>query len=448
METIKDLHENVHLQKGHSINLNAWVVSNRSDKNISFITINDGSTINSLQVVVKEPEEKIKNLKIGAAINVIGEIVLTPQNSKQKFELHPKKIIILKDIEKPYPIQNKKIKFETLRLDEYLHLRHRTNTFRAIMRVRSTLAFEIHNFFHEQNFLYLNSPIITSNDGEGAGETFKVVTSQNKEFFGKNANLCVTGQLHGEAYALGFQKIYTFGPTFRAEISNTQRHMAEFWMIEPEVAFADLQQIIDLASTMLKTVIAKTMESLKPEFAFLNDLSKNTLIEKLQKFLSHDLQIVDYKDAIKALQDVKHKFENQNIKFGIDLASEHEKYLCEKIFQGPVAIINYPKAIKAFYMHQNDDNLTVAAFDLLVPGVGELVGGSQRETDYHKLQTRIKELNINENELSWYTELRQFGDAMSSGFGVGFERLIMFITGIENIRDTIPFPRTNGNLKM
>lgn len=443
--TIKDLYETKDFSQISFLNIHGWVISNRNYEKISFITINDGSTFNDLQIVVKNPDQTIQKIKLGTAINVEGKLILTP-NKIQKFEISSDKIIVLKEASDDYLIQKNEISLETLR--EYPHLRHRTKLFRAIMRVRSTLALEIHNFFNKHNFLYMNSPIITSNDGEGAGETFQVINDNDNSFFSKPANLCVTGQLHAEAYALGFEKVYTFGPTFRAENSHTQRHMAEFWMIEPEVAFYNLKDIINLAVKMLKNVIKSTIDKLKPEFLFLDKVNNNQLLSRLNNFINQDLKIIDYEDALKLLNEVKNQFENQELTFGVDLGIEHEKYLCEKKFNRPVAIINYPKEIKAFYMYQNDDQKTVAAFDLLVPGVGELIGGSQRETNYDKLKNRIKELNIDENDLQWYLDLRRFGDASSSGFGVGFERLIMYVTGVENIRDTIPFPRTVNNLRM
>ncbi len=442
---IKDLFAEQDLKKTKMINLNGWVVANRGNEKIIFLIINDGSTLNDLQIVIKNPKEKIIKIKLGTAINVQGELVLTPKKD-QPFEINAQKINILKEASPDYPIQKNEISLEILR--QQLHIRHRTNLFRAIMRVRSTLALEIHNFFNSHNFLYIHSPIITSNDGEGAGETFQIISENEQNFFGKAAHLCVTGQLHAEAYALGFQKVYTFGPTFRAEKSHTPRHMAEFWMIEPEVAFYDLAMIIELASDMLKTVIKKTIAQLTPEFTYLDKKSNNKLLIRLNEFINQPLKIIEYQDALQMLNKVKNKFKVQDLKFGVDLGIEHERYLCEEIFKSPVVVINYPKEIKAFYMYQNEDQKTVAAFDLLVPGVGELIGGSQRETNYDKLKTRINELNINQKDLQWYLDLRKFGDSGSAGFGVGFERLIMYVTGVENIRDTIPFPRTEGNLKM
>lgn len=429
-----------------SLVFKGWVISKRGNEKICFIILNDGSTLNDLQVVLKNPSEQINKLRLATPIEVQGTIVLTPNNDLQPFELQAKTVKILKKLEQDFPIQKKETTLEKLR--EMPQLRHHTKIFRAIMRIRSTLALEIHNYFNQKNFLYMNSPILTSNDGEGGGETFEVLSRAMPNFFDKTPYLCVTGQLHAEAYALGFSKVYTFGPTFRAENSNTTRHMAEFWMIEPEVAFYDLKQIIHLAIDLLKQVIKNTIELLKPEFDYLNTLSHQKLLPKLKNFINQELKIIDYQEALAVLSKHKQNFKHQSLSFGTDLATEHERFLCEQVYKQPVAVINYPKDIKAFYMFQNQDNKTVAAFDLLVPGVGELIGGSQRETDYNKLLKRINELKLDVKDLQWYLDLRKFGDAQSSGFGIGFERLIMYVTGVENIRDTIPFPRTPGTLRM
>ncbi|VEU74766.1 lysyl-tRNA synthetase [Mycoplasmopsis citelli] len=430
--------------------LQGWVVSNRGNKKVRFISINDGSTIKSLQVVFKDQSfdfELLDKLKNGSGIVVEGILKETPQ-AQQPIELEATKIIKYSVADEDYPIQNQEIKLETLR--ELPHLRHRTNLLRAIMLVRSTLAHEVHRYFMQRDFYYMNSPIITSNDGEGAGETFNVNDGDKEPFFGKDkkATLGVTGQLHGESAALGLQKIYTFAPTFRAEKSNTKRHLAEFWMIEPEVAFYDLYDDIALADDLLKVVIRNTLFKNKDEIQYLNDNLDNSLINRIEEFLNTPLKIVEYNDAIDQLAQVKHLFENQDIKFGLDLATEHEKYLTEVIYKAPIAVVNFPKDFKAFYMKQNDDGKTVASFDLLVPGVGELVGGSQRENDINKLTTRINELGINKEDLQWYLDLRRFGNVGSAGFGIGFERLVMYITGVENIRDVIPYPRTSGNIRM
>ncbi len=431
--------------KEDKVSLKGWVISNRGNNKIRFITINDGSTFTNIQVVVKEQAEQCDSIRTGAAIKVEGNIKLTPE-SKQPLELISSNIELLANTDEDYPLQKQGMSREVLR--EVPHLRHRTNLFRAVMRVRSTLTQEIHAFFASKNFLNMASPIITSNDGEGAGEAFVVDDESSEEFFGTKATLGVTGQLHAEAYALGFGSVYTFAPTFRAEQSHTTRHASEFWMIEPEVAFANIDNGIELADELIKVVIKNTMAKLKPEFDFLDKFVEEGLIDKLTNVVTKGIQKIDYKDAVEKLQLVKDKFNNKKIEFGTDLDTEHERYLAEELFKGPVAVMNYPKAIKAFYMFQNEDGKSVAAFDVLVPGIGELVGGSQRETDIKKLEKRIEEIGIEKEELQWYLDLRRFGDAMSTGFGLGFERLVMYVTGVENIRDAIPFPRTPKNLKM
>ncbi|MCP4336934.1 MAG: asparagine--tRNA ligase [Mycoplasma sp.] len=448
MKQIKKILSNVEELNGTSQVIKGWVISNRGNSKIRFLAINDGSTFESIQVVLKEEEkinlEEIDKLRIGSAILINGEVLYTP-TGKQSCEIKATSFEILSIADEDFPLQKQGMSKEFLR--EIPHLRHRTNIGRAVMRIRSTLSQEIHKYFAEKDFLLAAAPIITSNDGEGAGETF-VINEEGKDgFFDKKAMLGVTGQLHAESYANGFGKVYTFAPTFRAENSHTQRHASEFWMVEPEVAFADLKEIVSLSDDMLKQVIKNTLEKLPKEFDFLESNSEG-LIKKLNDFINTELKILDYKDAIAQLEKVKDRFKENNISFGIDLSTEHEKYLAKEFIGGPVAIINYPKDIKAFYMHQNDDNKTVAAFDLLVPGIGELVGGSQRECNYEKILTRIKEMDINQNELQWYLDLRRFGQAQSSGFGLGFERLVMYVTGIDNIRDTLPFPRTPGKLLM
>ena len=435
-------------QDNQEIEVKGWISSNRGNNKIRFISLNDGSTIDNLQIVLSNEQfnlEEVAKWKIGSAIIVKGKFKLTPQ-APQPCEIKAVEAWNIQPTDDDYPIQRQEINLETLR--EIPHVRHRTNYLRSIMLIRSTLAQEIHKFFEQKDFIYVHTPIITSNDGEGAGEQF-IVDDENKEpFFSKKATLAVTGQLHGEAYATGFSKIYTFGPTFRAEKSNTKRHAAEFWMIEPEVAFYNLNQIIQLANELLKNVIKNTIKKHPKEFQFLDEKSNHTLIKQLDHFLNSELQIIEYQKAIEILQKADVQFEDNNIHFGLDLATEHEKYLTDVYFKAPVAIINYPKEFKAFYMYLNDDGKTVAAFDLLVPGVGELIGGSQREADCHKLIERMKYYNISEQDMKWYLDLRKFGDAGSAGFGIGFERLVMYVTGVENIRDAIPFPRTFGNLKM
>lgn len=435
-------------QDNQEIEVKGWISSNRGNNKIRFISLNDGSTVDNLQIVLSNEQfnlEEVAKWKIGSAIIVKGQFKLTPQ-APQPCEIKAVEAQNIGPTDDDYPIQRQEINLETLR--EIPHVRHRTNYLRSIMLIRSTLAQEIHKFFEKKDFIYVHTPIITSNDGEGAGEQF-IVDDENKEpFFSKKATLAVTGQLHGEAYATGFSKIYTFGPTFRAEKSNTKRHAAEFWMIEPEVAFYDLNQIIQLANDLLKSVIKNTIKKHPKEFQFLDEKSNHALIKQLNHFLNSELQIIEYQKAIEILQKADVQFEDNNIHFGLDLATEHEKYLTDVYFKAPVAIINYPKEFKAFYMYLNDDGKTVAAFDLLVPGVGELIGGSQREADCHKLMERMKYYNISEQDMKWYLDLRKFGDAGSAGFGIGFERLVMYVTGVENIRDAIPFPRTFGNLKM
>ena len=428
--------------------IRGWVTANRGNTKIRFLNINDGSIITSLQIVIKSEVlgfEEVDKWKIGSAVSIIGDFIKTT-GGEQNFECQAKTIELLSLTDEDFPIQKQEINLETLR--DIPHIRHRTNLFRSIMLIRSTLSKEIHNFFDDQDFLYMHSPIITSNDGEGAGEAFVVDDESKDNFFSQKATLSVTGQLHAESYAIGFKKVYTFGPTFRAENSNTKKHAAEFWMLEPEVAFFELKDIIKLSDEMLKKVIKKTIMKHPKEFEFLDNKSGNKLLTSLDSFLTSPLKTLDYKDAIEILKKAKVTFENSNIEFGMDLSTEHEKYLAEIHCEGPVAIINYPKDFKAFYMHLNDDNQTVSAFDLLVPGIGELIGGSQREVRIDVLKSRMKSLNIDESDLTWYLDLRRFGDSGSSGFGLGFERLVMYVTGTENIRDVIPYPRTPGNLKM
>lgn len=432
-------------KKEEQVKIKGWIISNRGNNKVRFLIINDGSTFENIQVVVKDGAEKLDNLRIGSSVIVSGKIKLTP-DSKQPLELISLNLEVLKISDEDFPLQKQGMSREVLR--ELPHVRHRTNLFRAVMRVRSTLAQEIHNFFIKRDFLLVSSPIITSNDGEGAGETFIVDDNERKQFFGKKATLGVTGQLHAEAYANGFGKVYTFAPTFRAEKSHTSRHASEFWMIEPEIAFYDLSKIIKLADELLKEVIKNTLEKHPLEFDFFKKFVSEGLKDKLLNVIKKPIVKLDYKDVIKKLQEVKTKFKNQNIEFGLDLDTEHERYIAEELIKGPVALINYPKEIKAFYMYQNDDGKTVAAMDLLVPGIGELIGGSQRECDVKKLEKRIEELGIDKKDLEWYINLRRWGQGMSAGFGLGFERLVMYVTGIENIRDSIPFPRTPNNLKM
>lgn len=433
------------LKQEEKITTEGWILFNRGNNKIRFITINDGSIFQNLQLVLKgENAEKTDQLRIGSAISIEGNIKLTPE-AKQPLEIIVDKLIDFKNVDEDFPLQKQGMSMEVLR--EIPHLRHRTNLMRAVMRIRSTLLLEIHKFFDSKGFLNVASPIITGNDGEGAGEAF-IIDSEEGNFFGKKATLGVTGQLQAESYSNGFGDVYTFAPTFRAENSHTQKHAAEFWMVEPEMAFKDKKHAINIADELLKNVIKNTLEKHPEEFNFFEKFIDKELKEKLNNFIQTGVQKINYEDAINKLIEVKDRFDEKNIYFGLDLATEHEKYLAEELFKGPVAVVNYPKEIKAFYMKINEDNKTVGAFDILVPGIGELVGGSERECDYNKLLSRVKELNINQEDIQWYLDLRRYGHSQSVGFGLGFERLIMYVTGIENIRDTIPFPRTPNNMKM
>jgi asparaginyl-tRNA synthetase len=436
------------------VELQGWIRTNRNNGSLGFIELNDGTYFKNVQIVYDAAMpnfEMIAKLTTGTALSVSGMLTLTPE-ARQAFEIKASEIKVEGSCDEDYPLQKKRHTFEFLR--EIAHLRPRTNTFTAIFRVRSVLSMAIHEFFQSQGFIYLHAPIITPNDAEGAGEAFVVTTRSDgnyeKDYFGKKASLTVSGQLNAEAYALAFRDVYTFGPTFRAEKSNTVRHMSEFWMIEPEIAFADLEDDMNLAEDLIKFCIEYVMENSKPEIEFFNQFIDTTLVERLTTLLKSDFKRMTYTDAVSALSDaVKagHKFENANISWGMDLQSEHERYLCEKIVNGPVFLINYPKESKAFYMRVNDDNKTVAACDLLVPFVGELIGGSQREERLDILKQRMAEFKIPTEGLEWYLDLRRFGGVKHAGFGVGFERLLMYITGMQNIRDVIPFPRTPKNLE-
>lgn len=446
--TIKKLLTSLNdIKHGQDFEIQGWVQNNRGNEKIKFLALTDGSTVDTLQLVIKSENIKKFNLdkiNLGSSIKVKGKLLLTP-TAPQPIELAVDDLILINNTDEDFPIQKKETTLDFLR--EIPHLRHRTNLFRAIMIIRNALLFEIHSYFQKHDFLNIAAPIITSNDGEGAGETL-IVDSSEGNFFKQKSFLGVTGQLHAEAYAAGFKKVYTFAPTFRAENSHTTKHLAEFWMIEPEVAFYELNDIIPFADNLLKTVISNVIKKYPSEMKLLDSLKDNNLITTLKKYISTPLKIMEYKEAIKILEKHKKEFEEQNIFFGMDLGSEHEKFIAEKVVNGPVAMINYPKDIKAFYMHQNDDKKTVAAFDLLVPGIGEIIGGSQRESRYELLVQRLKELKIKQEPLQWYLDLRKYGYAPSSGFGIGFERLVMYVTGVANIRDVIPFPRTPGNIKM
>ena len=435
------------------VELQGWIRTNRFNGSIGFIELNDGTYFKNCQIVYdKELEnlDEISKLSTGSAITVMGKFILTPEN-KQPYELHAKTITIEGKCDGDYPLQKKRHGFEFLR--DIAHLRPRTNTFSAVFRVRSVLAMAIHEFFQSQGFVYLNAPEITSNDAEGAGEAFVVTTREDanyeKDFFGKKASLTVSGQLEAEAYALAFRDVYTFGPTFRAENSNTSRHAAEFWMIEPEIAFADLDDCMDLAEDMVKYCIQYVLDNCPAEMEFFDRMIEKGLLDRLTKLVKSDFAHMTYTKAIEILQKAiadGHKFENNNIFWGMDLESEHERYICEHYINGPVFLTDYPKQIKAFYMRLNDDGKTVAASDLLVPGVGELIGGSQREERYDVLVHEMEERHMSTKGLEWYLDLRRFGGCQHAGYGLGFERMVMYITGMQNIRDVIPFPRTPKNL--
>lgn len=454
MELLKDIFKEYKKYENKQIELGGWVRTNRAQKEFGFINLNDGTSLNNVQVVYEQNLknfEKVQKLISGSSIKVKGKVVLTPDRN-QDFEVKATEIEILCQTDETYPIQPKRHTREFLR--EQAYLRPRTNLFNAVFRMRSVLAFAIHKFFQEKGFVYVNSPLITSNDGEGAGELFTVTTKKEftkntcfkDDFFGKRAYLTVTGQLQAEAYAQAFRNVYTFGPTFRAENSNTQKHASEFWMIEPEMAFCDLEGDMNIAEEMVKYLIKEALEKLPEEMKLFDSFVEKGLIERLNVVLNNKFNRVTHAEAIEILQKSKVKFENKPEQ-GKDLASEHEKYLTDVYFKSPVFITNWPKEIKAFYMRLNDDKKTVAAVDLLVSKSGELIGGSQREERLEYLEKRMKELKMNPEGLEWYVNLRKFGGTTSSGFGLGFERLLMFITGVENIRDVIPFPRTPKNLE-
>ena len=430
--------------------LQGWIRTNRSGKNVGFISLNDGTYFKNAQIVYSDTltnYAEVGKLLTGAAISVTGKYLATPEN-KQPFEIQATEILVEGACDASYPLQKKRHTFEYLR--EIGHLRPRTNTLSAVFRVRSVLAMAIHAFFQDQGFVYVNTPIITGNDAEGAGETFTVTTRDDakydEDFFGKHASLTVSGQLQAEAFALAFRDVYTFGPTFRAENSNTTNHAAEFWMIEPEIAFADLEDDMDLIEDMIKYCIQEVEDNCPAEMEFFNSMIDKGLIERLDQVKNSEFRRMDYTEAIEILKNADVKFENSNIFWGMDLNTEHERYLTEKVVKGPVFLINYPQEIKAFYMRLNDDGKTVAACDLLVPGVGELVGGSQREERLDVLEQRMKDLGMKLDGYQWYLDLRRFGGCKHAGFGLGFERFVMYVTGMENIRDVIPFARTPRNL--
>ena len=455
---IKDLYRNKEKYDGKEITVSGWVRTLRDSKTFGFIELNDGSFFKNLQIVFNDTLDNFKEiakLTISSSIIVTGKLIIT-ENAKQPFEVQASKIEIFNVSDQEYPLQKKRHSVEYLRT--IAHLRPRTNTFSAVFRVRSLLSYAIHKFFQERNFVYVHSPILTSSDAEGAGEMFRVTTldlenvpktkdgkvDDSKDFFGRPAHLTVSGQLDVETYAFAFRNVYTFGPTFRAENSNTVKHASEFWMIEPEICFADLNDDMNLAEDMVKYIISYVIEKAPEEMEFFDKFISPGLLERLNHVINSDFGRITYTDAIKELEKVNDKFEFP-VKWGSDIQTEHERYLSEVVFGKPVFVTDYPMDIRAFYMKQNDDGKTVAATDLLVPGIGELIGGSQREDDLEKLKTRMKELGLPEEEYWWYLDLRRFGSAPHAGFGLGFERMMMYLTGMANIRDVIPFPRTPKN---
>ena len=456
--SIRDIFRNKDTYLNREISVGGWVRSNRDSKAFGFVVINDGTFFEPLQVVYHDTMPnfaEICKINIGAALIVKGTLVPTPE-AKQPFEIQATEIAVEGDSTPDYPLQKKRHTMEYLRT--ITHLRPRTNTFEAVFRVRSLIAYAIHKFFQERDFVYVHTPLITGSDCEGAGEMFTVTTldlanvpmtedgkvDYSKDFFNKNTNLTVSGQLNGETYAMAFKNIYTFGPTFRAENSNTTRHAAEFWMIEPEMAFADLQDDMMIAESMIKYIINYVLENAPEEMAFFNNFIDKGLIERLNHVANSEFGRVTYTEAIELLEKNNDKFEYK-VFWGCDLQTEHERYLTEEIFKRPVFVTDYPKEIKAFYMKLNEDGKTVAAMDCLVPGIGEIIGGSQREDDYDKLLARMNELGLKKEDYDFYLDLRKYGSARHAGFGLGFERCVMYLTGMGNIRDVIPFPRTVNN---
>ena len=456
--TVRNLFKETNKFENKEITIEGWVKTLRDSKTFGFIELNDGTFFKNVQVVFNDTLdnfEEIKKLTLSSSIKVTGNFIKTP-NAKQPFEIQATKIEVEALADNTYPLQKKQHSFEYLRT--IAHLRPRTNTFNAVFRVRSVLSYAIHKFFQEQNFVYVHTPILTGSDAEGAGEMFNVNSFDlanvpktedekvdfTKDFFGRAAHLTVSGQLNGETFAESFCNIYTFGPTFRAENSNTVKHAAEFWMIEPEICFADLEDDMDLAENMIKYTFKYVLDNCPEEMEFFNKFIDKGLLDRLNHVINSDFARVSYTDAVKELEKHNDEFEYK-VSWGVDLQTEHERYLCEKIYKKPVFVKDYPKDIKAFYMKQNPDGKTVAAADLLVPGIGEIIGGSQREENYDKLLTRMKELNMPIENYNWYLDLRKYGSCVHSGFGLGFERAIMYLTGMQNIRDVIPFPRTPKN---
>jgi asparaginyl-tRNA synthetase len=439
------------------VRIEGWIRTIRDSKNFGFIELNDGTYLKNVQVVFENSLnnfDDVKKYSTGSAITVKGNLILTPE-AKQPFEIKATEIIMEAESDPSYPLQKKRHSMEYLRT--IAHLRPRTNTFSAVFRVRSLASYAIHKFFTDRGFIYAHPPIITASDAEGAGEMFRVTTldlnniekvdgkvDYTKDFFGSSANLTVSGQLEAEVFALAFKKTYTFGPTFRAENSNTARHASEFWMIEPEIAFADINDNMQLAEDMVKYVVNYVLENAKEEMEFFNNFVEKGLLDKLNNLINSEFGRISYTDAIDILMENNDNFEYP-VQWGTDIQTEHERYLSEKIFKQPVFVVNYPKDIKAFYMRMNEDNKTVAAMDLLVPGIGELIGGSQREERIDFLEKRMDEMGVTKDNMWWYLELRKYGGVKHSGYGLGFERLIMYLTGMSNIRDVIPFPRTPKN---
>ena len=458
---IRELYRNREEYIGKKITVGGWIRSIRDSKTFGFIVVNDGTFFEPLQIVYGDKLanfEEISRLNVGAAVVVTGTLVATPQ-AKQPFEIQAEEVLVEGASVPEYPLQKKRHSFEYLRTIP--HLRARTNTFQAVFRVRSLIAYAIHTFFMERGFVYVHTPIITGSDCEGAGEMFQVTTldmenlpkgddgsiDYDRDFFGKQANLTVSGQLNVETYAFAFKNVYTFGPTFRAENSNTTRHAAEFWMIEPEIAFADLTDDMMLAEGMLKYIIQYVMEQAPEEMQFFNNFVDKGLIDRLNGVLHSDFGHVTYTEAIELLEKHNDEFEYK-VSWGCDLQTEHERYLTEEIFKRPVFVTDYPKEIKAFYMKLNEDGKTVAAMDCLVPGIGEIIGGSQREDNYEKLVQRMEELGLKKEDYDFYLDLRKYGSTRHAGFGLGFERCVMYLTGMSNIRDVIPFPRTVNNCEL
>ena len=451
MKTIINLKRDIDNLENKEVYVGGWVRSNRAQKEFGFIALNDGTTLNHIQIVYEDNLDNFKEIQkigVGSSVEVVGRVVLTPDR-QQPFEIKATKVKLITEAGEKYPIQPQRHSREFLR--EVAHLRPRTNLFNAVFRTRSVMSHAIHEFFQNQDFIYVHTPILTSNDGEGAGEMFTVTTQKDfkgnnfeNDFFAKQVFLTVTGQLHAEAYAQSFRNVYTFGPTFRAEKSNTQKHASEFWMIEPEMAFTDLNGLMDVAEQMVKHLVKTLFDKLPDELDLFDKFVEKGLRDRLRIVLEKPFYRIDHDEAIDILINSGKRFENQP-KHGGDLATEHEKYLTEVHFDAPVFVKNWPADIKAFYMRQNDDKKTVAAMDLLVAKSGELIGGSQREERFDFLEKRMKELNMHSEGIEWYINLRKYGGTTSSGYGLGFERLIMFVTGVENIRDVIPFPRTPRN---